>query len=218
MKRKAYLLVFDGLADWEAAHALCEINKSEKFDVVTVGFSSGLIKTMSGLKLIPEVTLGDINPAEASIFIMPGGEMWEQKSDKNLIDLLHQLHAGNVPIGAICVATLEVARAGLTRNLRHTSNAKEYLKAMVADYRDEDFYVDELAVTDKDVITASGLGSVEFGREVIKQLSIYDEADTQVWFEMFKHGVLPASDTVEQHAAAGAKSATFASLKATERR
>ena len=29
MKNTAYLLIFDGLADWEPAHALCEINKSE---------------------------------------------------------------------------------------------------------------------------------------------------------------------------------------------
>lgn len=198
MKRKAYLLVFDGLADWEPAHALCEINKSEKLDVITVGFSNKPVRTMGGLKLTPEITIGDVNPAEAGIFIMPGGERWEQKSDTKLISLLHRLHGENVPIGAICGATLEIARAGLTHNIHHTSNAKEYLKAMVPDYRDEDFYVDELAVADKNVITASGLGSVEFGREVIRQLSIYNEADTQMWFEMFKHGVTPASNAVEQ--------------------
>lgn len=209
MKPKAYLLTFDGLADWEPAHALCAINKSERFDVVTVGFSVEPIITMGGLKLTPEVTIDDVNPAEAGIFIMPGGELWEQKSDQGLIDLLLRLHAESVPIGAICGATLEIARTGLTRNLRHTSNAKEYLKAMIADYRDEDFYVDELAVTDQNVITASGLGSVEFGREVIRQLSIYNEADTQAWFEMFKHGVVPASEAVEQRVATDAQSATL---------
>ncbi len=51
MKSKAYLLVFDGLADWEPAHALCEINKSEKFDVITVGLSDRSVATMGGLKL-----------------------------------------------------------------------------------------------------------------------------------------------------------------------
>ena len=196
MKPKAYLLIFNGLADWEPALALCEINKSARFDVVTVGFSGEPVRTMGGLKLTPEATIDDVDPAVAGIFIMPGGEMWEQESNEQLIDLLHRLHAEDVPIGAICGATLEVARAGLTRNLRHTSNGRDYLKAMVPDYADEDCYVDELAVTDKHVITASGLGSVEFGREIIKQLSIYDEADTQVWYEMFKHGVLPASDAI----------------------
>jgi hypothetical protein len=87
-----------------------------------------------------------------------------------------------------------MARAGLTRDIRHTSNSKDYLKTIVADYSDEGFYVDELAVTDRNIITASGLGCVEFAREVIRQLNIYSEADTQIWFAMFKHGVYPASE------------------------
>ncbi len=33
---------------------------------------------------------------------------------------------------------------------------------MVPQYQDDDFYVDELAVTDKNIITASGLGSIAF--------------------------------------------------------
>ena len=196
MKRKAYLLVFDGLADWEPAHAVCEINKSEKFDVVTTGFSGAPVTTMGGLHVVPEITLTDVRHGEACIFMMPGGNMWEQQSDGGLINLLNQLHAENVPIGAICGATLEIARAGLTRNTRHTSNAKEYLKAMVPDYQDEQFYVDELAVTDNNIITASGAGSVEFACEVIKQLQLYSKEETQQWFDLFKHGIFPSDEAV----------------------
>src|SRR4051812_49027631 len=196
MKPKAYFLVFDGLADWELAHALCEINKSGKFEVVPVGFSNEPVTTMGGLKLRPDIMLDEVVPAEACIFMLPGGDMWEQETHENLKTLLHQLHEENIPIGAICGATLEIARAGLTRNIRHTSNSKDHLKAMVANYDDDDFYINELAVTDQNMITASGLGSVEFAREVIKRLRLYNEADTQLWFEMFKHGVIPASDAV----------------------
>jgi putative intracellular protease/amidase len=192
MKGKAYLLVFDGLADWEPAHALCEINKSGKFDVVTAGFSNATVSTMAGLKLTPEITIDDVSPANASIFILPGGDMWEKKSHEKLQTLLCQLHENNILIAAICGATLEIARAGLTRGVRHTSNAREYLQAMVPDYKDGDLYVDDLAVTDNNMITASGMGSVEFAREVINQLHLYCEADTRIWFEMFKHGVMPA--------------------------
>ncbi len=191
MKRKAYILVFDGLADWETALASCEINKSDKFDVVTVGYSNEPITTMGGFRVLSDVTLNAVIADEAAIFILPGGEVWEQKSDEKLIALLHKLRAASVPIAAICGATLEIARAKLTGGLRHTSNSPDYLITMVADYRDKDFYVDELAVTDNDLITASGLGSVEFAREIIKRLEIYDEADTKVWFEMFKHGIFP---------------------------
>src|SRR5215510_8611590 len=196
MKPRAYFLVFDGLADWELAHALCEINKSGKFDVVSVGFSDEPVTTMGGLKLSPDITFDKATPAEASIFMLPGGDMWEQESHENLKTLLRQLHADRVPIGAICGATLEIARAGLTKNIRHTSNSKDYLKSMVTDYGDEPYYVNELAVADQNIITASGLGCVEFAREVIRQLNLYSEADTQTWFEMFKHGVYPASEVV----------------------
>ncbi|HVF26635.1 MAG TPA: DJ-1/PfpI family protein, partial [Pyrinomonadaceae bacterium] len=172
--------------------ALCEIRRSGKYDVVAVGFSDDPVTTMGGLRVLPDITLDAVNPAEAAIFILPGGDMWEQKSSEEVIGVLRQLHSAEVPIAAICGATLEVARAKLTRNVRHTSNAKDYLKEFVGDYGDEEFYVDELAVSDNNIITASGLGGVEFGREIIRRLNIYSEADTKVWFEMFKHGVYPS--------------------------
>jgi putative intracellular protease/amidase len=192
MKPCAYLLVFDGLADWEPAHAFCQINKSGKFQVVTVGFSREPVTSMAGLRIVPSATLDELDPAETSFFMLPGGDMWQEKSHETLHPLLRGLHDRKVLIGAICAATLEIARAGLTRGVRHTSNAKSYLKEMVPGYRDDDFYVDQLAVTDQNIITASGLGSVEFAREVLTQLRIYSDADTAVWFEMFKHGVVPA--------------------------
>jgi hypothetical protein len=63
---------------------------------------------------------------------------------------------------------------------------------MIPEYRDEPSYVEALAVTDGHLITASGLGSIEFGREVIRLLGIYNEALTREWFEMHKNGVIPA--------------------------
>ena len=195
MKSKAYLFVFDGLADWEPAHAFCAINKSGKFDVLTAGFSRQTVITMGGLKLQSDVTLEDVNPEEAAFFMLPGGDMWQEISFPEIEALLRHMHEREVLIGAICAATLEIARAGLTRGIRHTSNSQVFLKAAVPDYNDGGFYVDELAVTDRKIITASGLGSVEFAREVIRQLDIYSEADTAIWFDMFKRGLVPANMT-----------------------
>src|SRR5271155_2305467 len=193
MKSKAYVFVFDGLADWEPALALCEIRKSGKYEVLAAAHSSQTVVTMGGLKVAPEVTIDQIEPRETAIFILPGGNRWEEASDPKVDDLLRRLHAAGVLIGALCAATLEIARASLTREVRHTSNAETYLKKMVPDYDDDRFYVDQLAVTDHRIITASGLGSVEFAREVIRELGIYDDATTQMWFDMFKNGAIPAA-------------------------
>lgn len=193
MKPRAYVFVFDGLADWEPALALCEIRKSGKYEVLAAGHSRKTVITMGGLKVEPDVTIDEIDPHATAIFIVPGGERWEKAGDPKVEDVLVRLHEENVLIGAICAATLEIARAGLSRSVRHTSNAKSFLKDMVPEYKDERNYVEELAVTDKNIITASGLGSVEFAREIIRELKIYSDADTHMWFEMFKHGVIPAS-------------------------
>ena len=51
----------------------------------------------------------------------------------------------------------------------------------------------DLAVTDRDVTTASGLGSVDFAREVFAALGLFSQADAVIWFDMYKHGRLPGA-------------------------
>jgi len=191
MKPKAYLLVFDTLADWEPGLAMSEINKNGRFEVKTVGLSTRTVITMGGLRIVPDITIDQIDPDDTAIFILPGGDMWEQKTDERIALLLDQLHSRRVIIAGICGATLELARAGLFRAARHTSNALAYLKAMVPSYDAGDKYADQPAVSDNLIITASGLASVEFAYEIIRQLEIYNEEDLSVWFDMFKHGVIP---------------------------
>jgi putative intracellular protease/amidase len=189
MRKKAYLLVFDGLADWETALALCEINKKDDIDVLTVALSIEPVTTMGGIKIIPDGAIEDIDARQACIFIAPGGDMWEQETNEKYVTLFERLHAEQVTIGAICGATLGLGRAGLLNETYHTSNSLPYLNEMLPDYKGDEFYVDALAVTDKNIITASGVGSVEFAREIINHLKLYDEKDSQIWWNLFKHGV-----------------------------
>jgi putative intracellular protease/amidase len=188
MKKKAYVLVFDGFADWEPAHALCGIAMSGKLEIVTVGFSAEPIRSMGGLKIIPDITLEQVVPSQAAIFILPGGTMWEQGSSPEITQFLHKLQAEKVLIAAICGATLEVARAGLTHGVRHSSNALEYLKAL-PDYQDEMFYVKEPAVSEGLLITAGGVYSLEFAREIFRRLETFSDAEIDAWFNLYKHGI-----------------------------
>lgn len=195
MHRNAYVLVFDALADWEAAYALCAIARSEKHPIRTVGFSTQVVRTMGGLTVVPDLTLEQVDPADSAMLILPGGDAWEDPQfglQGGLRTRLQDLHAHQVPIAAICGATLELARAGLTRHVRHTSNALEYLQAMVPSYRDADVYVNELAVSDQGVITASVTGSLEFARAIMKQLQLDDDAAIDDWYVMFKGGTIPS--------------------------
>ncbi|MEW6734567.1 MAG: type 1 glutamine amidotransferase family protein [Acidobacteriota bacterium] len=192
LEAKVYILVFDGFADWEPTYALAEIRRSGELQVVSVGFSDKPVISMGGLRIVPDCALTDVNVKDVRLFILPGGDMWENDYPTiELEQILHKLEQSHVPIAAICGATLVLARAGLLRNRKHTSNAKDYLTSFVPGYGNESDYIDKLAVRDQRIITASGVGAIEFAYEIFDQLGIFSDADRKVWFDLFKYGKFP---------------------------
>jgi putative intracellular protease/amidase len=192
MLNAVHVLVFEGFADWEPAHALAELRRSGNRAVVTVGFTLDPVTSMGGLRVIPDRALDAIRPSEIEILILPGGDFWEgpyPQADLNRV--LKDLIATEVPVAAICAGTLAVAHAGLLNDRRHTSNMPGYIAEHAPDYSGEPLYEAVPAVADRGVITASGLSPVEFAREIFRQLGVFSAADEELWFDMFRHGRLP---------------------------
>lgn len=104
--------------------------------------------------------------------------------------LLDRLDGERVPIAAICAATAAIARAGVLRGRRHTSNGLDYLEQQVPGYDDRAAYVDAPAVRDRGLITASGLGDVEFAAEIMAELGVLSADDRAVWMRLFRSGRL----------------------------
>jgi putative intracellular protease/amidase len=186
--------VFDGFADWEPAHALAELRRWGKRAIRTVGFTPAPVLSMGGLRIVPDMALGDVRATDVELFLLPGGDLWESDGypRSTLEPLVRTLLANGTPVAAICGATVAMGRAGVLNDRRHTSNAREYLAAHASEYRGSKHYVDELAVRDDHLITASGLGSVDFARAIFAELGIFSAAHEQLWFDMFKYGRLPA--------------------------
>lgn len=190
--KAVYLLVVEGFADWEPAHAVAELRRQGQYRVETVGLTSAPIRSMGGVTVLPSTTVADVNPADVAVFILPGGDRWEQAPiERELEALLHRLDVGGVPIAAICAATLAISRAGLLRGRSHTSNGLEYLRSHVSGYADADNYVDAPAVRDRKLITASGLGDVEFARELFEELDVLSAEDRSLWAQIFRSAKLP---------------------------
>jgi putative intracellular protease/amidase len=154
---------------------------------------------MGGLRILPDCALGDVRTEEVALFLLPGGDAWEgDYPATTLAPLLEELAARQIPIAAICGATLALARAGLLHGRRHTSNARDYLEKLIPDYADADNYVEAPAVQDRGVITASGLHAVEFAREIFAALQVFSESDLHLWFALFKHGDTSALNSREE--------------------
>jgi putative intracellular protease/amidase len=191
--RSIHVVVFDGFADWEPAHALAELRRWGKRSVRTVGFTSAAVVSMGGLRVLPDLTLADVAIADVEMLLLPGGDMWERGMypRAELESLITRLVATETPVAAICGATLALGRAHVLDERRHTSNMRSYLPTHVPEYAGASHYVDVPAVRDTHVITASGLAPVDFAREVFAELQIFNAQNEALWYSMFKDGRLP---------------------------
>jgi len=186
------LFVFDTLADWEPGLAIAGLNNPAfqlqpgRYRVATVGVSKAPVVTIGGVTILPDLTIDELAPEQSAMLILPGGGGWDQGGNAEALDLTKRFLAAGVPVAAICGATSGLARAGLLDNVRHTSNAREYLAA--TGYRGATLYQDQPAVADGNVITAGSTAPIEFAYEIFKKLDVYSDAALEAWFGLFKTG------------------------------
>ena len=191
-EKAVYLLVFDGFADWEPAHAVAELRRHGQYRVEAVALTRDPVASMGGIRVLPSRTVAEVDPADVACFILPGGDRWERAPMESEIEtLVKRLDEQHVPIAAICGATVGISKIGLLRGRRHTSNGLAYLQAHVSGYADAATYVDVPAVRDRGLITASGLGDVEFARELFEELGVLSAADRALWAQIFRSAKLP---------------------------
>jgi putative intracellular protease/amidase len=187
-----YYAVLDTLSDWEAGHVLAELRSgrflkdpSRRYDVVLCGATLDTITTMGGLHLKPDALVGEIQPKQGDLLLLPGADTWLVPEQEPFIAKARDVLAGGTTVGAICGATLGLANAGLLDSQPHTSNDVEVLKMFCPFYRGEQFYVNEPAIADKNLVTASGLAPVEFAYQIFRQLDVMTPATLAAWHSLY---------------------------------
>ena len=148
MTNIAHVALYDTLADWEIGYLLVELRTGrftgQPFEIVTVGTSTEPVTTMGGLRILPDQTLDEIEPASSRLLILAGAEMWDDGRGQPFADAARRFLAAGTPVAAICGATAGLARVGLLDDRDHTSAAAEYLAA--TGYAGAGHYRDERAV------------------------------------------------------------------------
>lgn len=184
-----HVAVYDGWADWEVGLATAHINDGQwqrrpgAARVVTVGETLDPVTTMGGLRLVPDLALGDVAPADSAMLVLPGASSWLTGANGAFVEAAARFLEAGVPVAAICGATVGLALGGLLDDRPHTSNAAVVLEAV--GYGGGAYYVDEPAVTAGDLITASGTAPVHFAREVLARLALYEPSVLASWFKLY---------------------------------
>nr|BFE80438.1 hypothetical protein GCM10020093_030390 [Planobispora longispora] len=77
-----YHAVYETMADWETGHATAHIRNGQyhrepgRYELVTVGLTTGPVTTMGGLRVTPDVSIGSIE--DAAMLILPGAALWDE--------------------------------------------------------------------------------------------------------------------------------------------
>jgi len=189
MKKKIFVFLFDGFSDWEISYLTPEINKSERFDLVYFSENGKPLTSMGGLQIKPTISLNELNYKEIDMLILPGGTAWEKGENTSIEELTKRVFESGIPIAAICAATTYLGQLGFLNELKHTSNDLNYLKGAAPKYCGDEKYQNSLAVTDKNIITANGIASIEFAKEIFKAIGLYSDDNIEKWFQLFKNGI-----------------------------
>jgi transcriptional regulator GlxA family with amidase domain len=82
VNQTVHLFVFDTLADWETGYAIAGINNLDaqtnpgRYQIKTVGLTTEPVTTIGGVKILPDLTLAEMEPD--AMLILPGGEAWDE--------------------------------------------------------------------------------------------------------------------------------------------
>ena len=187
--KTVHMAVYDTLADWEVGYATAHINnpmwqrEPGSFQVVTVGETRAPITTMGGMRITPDLTVDELDPDESAMLILAGADTWLSGGNGAFARKAREFLDAGVPVAAICGATGGLAAAGLLDDRRHTSNAAEFVAAYGS--KGGARYVDEPAVTDRGLITATATAPVEFARETFAALELYEPAVLESWYKLY---------------------------------
>ncbi|MFP7478446.1 type 1 glutamine amidotransferase family protein [Terribacillus saccharophilus] len=189
MKKTVLIFLIDQYADWEASYVAAELQaRQSEYQVKTVTVDGKPVSSIGGFRVLPDYSLADTETIDFHMLILPGGNTWRQPETVLVKELIAHCFANNIPVAAICDATVFLGRYGFLEEVRHTSNSLEYLKEGALDYRAEQYYIESQSVWDGKLITANGTAPLEFAQDILKLLRVREEEKIHQWYRFFKEG------------------------------
>ena len=148
---KALIISADNFEDTELLYPYYRL-KEEGVEVDIASIKKGAIKGKHGYEADANKDLGEIQPAEYDLLILPGGKAPEKiRKEKEAVEIAKYFFGNNKPVSAICHGPQTLITAGLLKGRHATcykSVARE-LKEAGAVYEDREVVVDGNLVTSR---------------------------------------------------------------------
>lgn len=139
------------------------------------------VKSIGGFRVLPDYSF-ETMPEDYAALVLIGGFGWMTPiADKVAQIAKSAIDSGKI-VGAICNGASFMAKYGFLNDVKHTGNGLDQLKLWGGEnYTNAESYVNEQAVSDKNIVTANGSATLEFAKELLHLL----ENDTPERIEMY---------------------------------
>ncbi|MEO0136264.1 MAG: DJ-1/PfpI family protein [candidate division WOR-3 bacterium] len=146
-----------------------DLLKNSGFKVLVASTDTTPAKGMLGMVVKPDILISQISPENFEALVIAGGvgcrELWEDVTLQRLIQDFNQYHK---TVGAICIAPVILARAGILQDKKATvyPQVANEIKPYCAEYTGSDLEISG------NVITASGpQAAKDFARAILEAVA-----------------------------------------------
>ena len=159
-----------------------------KYEVHTIAPTSDAVRSIGGFRTLPDYSFENM-PKDYAALVLIGGNRWDSPEAELFVPLVREaLDKGKI-IGAICNGASFLCSHGFLNNVKHTGNGLDQLKKWGDTvYTNAENYVEAQAVSDKNIVTANGVGHLEFTREMLLLLEANTPENIASWYDFYKNG------------------------------
>jgi len=128
-------------------------------------------------------------PRDYAALVLIGGNSWDSPEAELVSPLVQEALSKGKIIGAICNGSSFLCSHGFLNDVKHTGNGLDQLKQWGGEsYTNEAGFMEKQAVSDKNIVTANGVGYLEFTREMLLLLQANSPEVIAGWYDFFKNG------------------------------
>lgn len=197
-------VILDEFADWEAAFLSSGLNDKNITKNYITNFASidkNLKKSMGNLKVLPDLTLKEIDENDVDGLVLIGGRTWRsqiEETNTKIVELVKKFKNNpNKVVGAICDAAYFLATNGLLNDRKHTVNSFDEIKDN-SNYTNAKNFVEMESVIDGNLVTAKGDSPIHFAKNVMMALGDIPEKNVNLFFDIYTIGFVKAFEKISK--------------------
>ena len=194
MKQKVIFVLLNDYTDWEGAflstalHVGVVPGSEIKYEVCTAAPTLDVVRSIGGLRTLPDYSFENM-PKDYAALVLIGGNRWDSPEAELVAPLVQEAMDKGKTIGAICNGASFLCSHGFLNDVKHTGNGLDQFKQWGGEkYANEAEYVETQAVSDRNIVTANGVGHLEFTREMLLLLEANTPENIASWYDFYKNG------------------------------